>query len=166
MYRNLIIYFLFLFTKVVVSQNKDQVYAGVIMHIIKYVEWGNNESKLVKIGVVNDPGLVESLNKILKGKNLHFKNIQVNKLEDVNVIDDINVLFLEKRSTKLCAKISNQACDKKILVITDMKASGVSCPSINFTEEQGKLKFEIYMSVVEKCGLMISEQLKKYAILK
>jgi hypothetical protein len=142
------------------------VYAGIILHIIKYVEWGDSKNKLVKIGIVNDAKLVQSLNKILLGKNLQFKNIEVNKLEDVSYIDDINVLFLEKKSANLCSKISNLACDKNMLVITEMKSPGTVCPSINFTEEQGKLKFEIYLAVAEKCGLMISEQLKKYAILK
>ncbi len=166
MFRYFLIFFLFFISQKANSQSKDQVYAGIILHIIKYVEWGESKNKLVKIGVVNDAKLVQSLNKILLGKNLQFKNIEVNKLDDVNSIDDISVLFLEKKSAKLCSKISNLASDKNILVITEMKSPSVVCPSINFTEEQGKLKFEIYMAVAEKCGLMISEQLKKYAIIK
>lgn len=148
------------------SQSKDQVYAGIIMHIMKYVEWKANKSEVIKIGIVNDAKLVSALNKIVVGKNLHFKNIEVAKLQDVNNVDGLNVLFLAKRSASLCSKVNSVASEKGILVITEMKIPSLVCPSINFIEEQGKLKFEIYMTVINKCGLMVSEQLKKYAVIK
>ncbi|MDZ4664812.1 MAG: YfiR family protein [Bacteroidota bacterium] len=148
------------------SQSKDQVYAGIIMHIMKYVEWKANERKVIKIGIVNDSKLVLALNKIVKGKSIHFKNVEVAKYEDINKIEGVDVLFLAKKSTSLCAKLTSIASEKNILVITEMKQENTSCSSINFIEEQGKLKLEIYMAVADKCGLMISEQLKKFATLK
>lgn len=166
MKRLIIIAFLFLSCFHSFSQSKDQVYAGIIIHIMKYVEWKTNDNKSIKIGIVNDSKLVGALNKIVKGKNIHFKNVEVAKLEDISKIEGVDVLFLSKKSSNLCSKVSSTACDQNILVITEMKASNLICPSINFIEEQGKLKFEIYTSVTDKCGLMVSEQLKKYAIIK
>lgn len=148
------------------AQSKDQVYAGIIMHITKYVEWGSGEATVVKIGVVNNAKLVDALNQIVKEKNVNFKNVEVSKKSDVTNIDDIDILFLTKKSSSLCSKISTKAEEEKILVITEMKSASMICPAINFIEENGKLKFELYTKIAENCGLMVSEQLKKFAVLK
>lgn len=148
------------------SQSKDQVYAGIIMHITKYVEWEGNQTTVIKIGIVNNAKLVDALNKIVKGNNLNFKNVEVSKKSDVNDIDDLDILFLTKKSAGLCNKISPKAAEKNILVITEMKSASMICPSINLFEDKGKLKFELYTKIIDNCGLMVSEQLKKYAVLK
>lgn len=148
------------------SQSKDEVYAGILLHIIKYVEWDDANLKTIKIGIVNEPKLVEALNTIVKQKNIQFKNIGITKLTGVDSTADLNLLFLAKKHTHLCSKIFPYACQKKLLVITEMKRNESVCPAINFFEVNGKLKFELYMAVVEKCGILVSDQLKKFAILR
>lgn len=148
------------------AQSKDQVYAGIIMHITKYVEWGSGKATVIRIGVVNNVKLVDALNEIVKEKNINFKNVEVSRRSDVDNIEDIDILFLTKKSSGLCSKISAKAEAEKILVITEMKSASMICPTINFIEENGKLKFELYTKIADNCGLMVSEQLKKYAVLK
>lgn len=149
-----------------ISQSKDEVYAGILLHVIKYVEWADVNPKVIKIGIVNNPKLVDALNKIVEKKNIRFKNVGVTKLTGVDSTGDLNVIFLAKKQANLCSRVNAVACKKKILVITEMKNRELVCPSINFFEENGKIKFELYVSVVDKCGLLISDQLKKFAILK
>ena len=55
---------------------------------------------------------------------------------------------------------------KDILVISEKKSKGEEGAAINFVEVQGKLRFELYQKVLAATDLKISEQLKRYAILK
>lgn len=166
MQRLLFIIILTVVSQTGIAQSKAEVYAGVLLHVVKYVEWTGSNSKSINIGIVNDPKLVDALNTIVKKKNIQFRNIGITKLNVVDTTGDLNVLFLAKKQAYLCARVNSFACNKKILVITEMKAKELVCPSINFFEDQGKLKFEIYTSVMDKCGLQVSDQLKRFAILK
>ena len=166
MQRLLIILILSVVSQTGIAQSKAEVYAGVLLHVVKYVEWTGSQTKVINIGIVNDPKLVDALNTLVKKKNIQFKNIGITKLNGVDTIGDLNVVFLAKKQANLCTRINSFACAKKILVITEMKAKELVCPSINFFEEQGKLKFEIYTSVMDKCGFLVSDQLKRFAVLR
>ena len=52
------------------------------------------------------------------------------------------------------------------LLISEQKQDHHTGVSINFIEVQGRLRFELYVHVVEKANLRISEQLKRYAVVK
>jgi len=166
MQRLLFIFIFFVVSQTAIAQSKAEVYAGVLLHVIKYIEWTGSPTNIINIGIVNDPKLVDALNTIVKKKNIQFKNIGVTKLTGVDSTEGLSVLFLAKKNAHLCTRINSFACSKKILVITEMKAKELLCPSINFFEDQGKLKFEIYTSVIDKCGLLVSDQLKRFAVLK
>ncbi|MCU0359541.1 MAG: YfiR family protein [Bacteroidia bacterium] len=166
MQRLLFIFILTAISQKGIAQSKAEVYAGVLLHVVKYVEWTGSQNNVINIGIVNDPKLVDALNTIVKKKNIQFKNIGITQLNGVDTTGGLNVVFLAKKHTNLCSKINSFACTKKILVITEMKAKEFVCPSINFFEDQGKLKFEIYTSVINKCGFLVSDQLKRFAVLK
>ena len=75
------------------SQSKEQVYAGVIFHIMKYVEWPEVGNTMT-VGVLNDNQLTAALNKVAAGKKIVFKNIEVVKFSDLSKLKNTNVLFL------------------------------------------------------------------------
>ena len=80
------------------SQSKEQVYAGIILHIMKYVEWPESKASVMTVGVVNDAQLTTALNKAAAGKKIHFKDVEVVKYEAVSNLKDCEILFLRKKS--------------------------------------------------------------------
>jgi len=148
-------------------QSKEQVYAGVIFHIMKYVEWPSQGAmNTMSVGVLNDNQLTVALNKVAEGKRVIFKNIEVVKFSDLANLKNTNILFVPQKMTADLGEIINNVSTKEILVISEKKTKEQMGASINFIEEGGKMRFEVYVEVFAKTDLKMSEQLKKYAIIK
>ncbi len=131
-----------------------------------YVEWPSYANEGMTVGIVNNASLSNALNKSSAGKKIHFKAVSVLKLSDVKNIDGCDVLFLPRKSTTLAAQLTEQASKHHILVITEDKSDAVKGAGVNFKEEKGKLRFELYMTALSEARLKVSEQLKRFAIVK
>ena len=147
------------------SQSKEQVYAGVIFHIMKYVEWPEAGNTMT-VGVLNDNQLTAALNKVAAGKKIVFKNIEVVKFSDLSKLKNTNVLFVPQKMTSDLGDIANSVDASEVLVISEKKKEDQDGASINFIEQSGKLRFEVYEEVFTRTDLKMSEQLKKFAIIK
>lgn len=133
---------------------------------MKYVEWPAYEQKMT-IGIVNNPQLVRSLQKAALGKKVHFKNVEVSKLEDVNKMVDSDVLFFSKSALKkISSEIINQSQKKGILIISEAATPSTKGQCINFTQVEGRLKLELYTKAIDDSGFKVSSQLKKIALVK
>ncbi|MBL4656627.1 MAG: YfiR family protein [Flavobacteriales bacterium] len=149
------------------SQSKEQVYAGIIFHIMKYVEWpGNAEMSNMTVGVLNDNQLTAALNKVAQGKRIVFKDIQIVKFAELTALKNTNILFIPQKMTSDLGKIMDNVNTKEILVISEKKKKEHNGASINFVEQGGRMRFEVYEAVFAQTALKMSEQLKKYAIIK
>ena len=149
------------------SQSKEQVYSGVIFHIMKYVEWpADGDATTMSVGVLNDNQLTVALNKVAAGKKIVFRNIEVVKFSDLSKLKNTNVLFVPQKMTGDLGDIANNVDASEILVISEKKKEGQDGASINFIEQSGKLRFEVYEEVFTRTDLKMSEQLKKFAIIK
>ena len=149
------------------AQSKEQVYAGIIFHIMKYVEWPQEaDIASMSVGVLNDNQLTAALNKVAEGKRIVFKNIEIVKFTELAGLKNTNILFVPQKMTSNLGDIMNNVNTKEILVISEKKDKNQTGASINFIEVGGKMKFEVYESELAKTELKMSEQLKKYAILK
>ncbi len=163
----LIVLILLISLKSAFSQSKEQVYAGIIFHIMKYVEWPNQTGlSEMSVGVLNDNQLTAALNKVAEGKRIVFKNIEIVKFADLANLKNTNVLFLPKKMTSSLGDIVKHVNTKEILVISEKKTDTQVGAAINFVEEQGKMRFELYLNILAQTDLKVSEQLKRYAIIK
>ena len=156
-----------LISKTSSAQSKEQVYAGIIFHIMKYVEWPQMQSlPNMTVGVLNDNQLTAALNKCAQGKKISFKDVKILKFSELASLVDCNVLFIPKHMTENLSKIVQYIDPKNILVISEKKKESQVGSKINFVEVQGKLKFELYLDMLSKSDLKVSEQLRRYAIIK
>lgn len=148
------------------AQSKEQVYAGIILHIMKYVEWPTYGPEMT-VGIVNDPLLTKVLQNVCAGKKIHFKMVDIQKLEDLTAPRTEDVIFFPKKALEtLNTDIVDQAIKKGILVITEQKDDPNVSSAINFVEIGGDLQIELYETYIDRCGLKVSEQLKRLAVIK
>jgi hypothetical protein len=146
------------------AQSQEQVYAGVILHIMKYVEWPAYKSKMT-VGVVNNPSLVRALQKASVGKKVHFKNVLVTVISDLPTGEKMDVLFFSKKVSKGLS-IESLKGTNGTLIITEQHTQINGSVSFNFIQKNGSLQFELYNDALAGNGFKVSDQLKKLAILK
>jgi len=133
---------------------------------MKYVEWPDYGEEMT-VGVVNDPELVRALEQASKGKKIHYKNVSIQKVDDINKVEKVDVLFFSKKAHRdLSPNVTSKAEKQKILVITEEKSAEMQGVAINFYEEKGHMMFELYESNTTKSGIKVSDQLRKLAVIK
>ena len=147
------------------SQSQEQVYAGVILHIMKYVEWPEYDEDM-SIGVVNSPALVRALQKASAGKKVHFKNVTVVRFDDISALKDVDVLFFTKKVLNELPAGLEKTAGANVLVITEEDSKMSKGVAVNFVQVNGRLQFELYDQAISSQGFKVSDQLKKLAILK
>lgn len=145
-------------------QSQEQVDAGVILHIMKYVEWPAYKSQMT-VGVVNNASLVRAVQKACFGKNIHFKNGQGSAFIYVAAGSKMDVLFFSKKVSKNIS-IERFRETKGTLIVTEEYPKINSAVSVNFIQKNGSLQFELYNSALKNNGFKVSGQLKKLAFLK
>lgn len=147
------------------AQSQEQVYAGVILHIMKYVEWPAYEQSMT-VGIVNNPSLVKALQRASSGKQVHYKNVDVKTVGDLSNMKNVDVLFFPKKALRSLSTEVVRKAGQHVLVITDQSTHVGKEVSINFVQMDGSLKFELYADALAQQKLKVSSQLKKYAIEK
>ncbi len=148
------------------SQSREQVYSGMILHIMKYVEWPAYKNDKMTIGIMDDPKLVASMNKKAVGKQVHFKNISVLKLTDAASLATLDLLFVPKRSHKLLPKASAAAAKSKVLIVSEGGSITLQGVAFSFEQKQGRLQLELSQGKLDKYGFKVSQQLKRFAVVK
>ena len=144
------------------SQDRDQVYAGVIFHVIKYLAWPSYHKDYIKVGVVEDVRLTRMLNKVFKGKKVHFKALKAEDCMNFNDLSDYHVMFFSKKGASLISKI----VDNHVLTISELNEKMTANSVFNIIENKGKIELELYMKNLSKMNFQVSEQLKKIASIR
>lgn len=145
------------------AQSREQVYAGLVLHIMKYIEWPSYPEAQMTVGIINDQQLVDRLNALAKGRKVHFRSVSVKKLKDASSLGDIDVLFVPARSIGMLPKVTAKAASDNILVIAEKRSGPVKGVAISFEENKGKLEMNLYEGEIERARFKVSEQLKRVA---
>ena len=117
------------------AQSREQVYSGMILHIMKYVEWPAYKNEKMVVGIINDPKLVASMNKKAVGRMVHFKNVSVLKLTDTQSLSKLDVLFVPKKSQKFLPAASEASVKSKVLIISEGGSINLKGVPITLFEE-------------------------------
>jgi len=145
------------------SPQKKQ--ALFIYNFFKYVEWSNyDELKSFNVGVIGDEkGLVyNELVKIAKTEKAKGLPITIKRLNNLNKLDNIQLLYFDKSASLKFDKIYNAINDKHILLVSKGYPYGKSM--INFIMDGDKVQYELSEQKLEAAGLKASKVLTLVAV--
>ena len=149
------------------AQNKDKVYAALVMNFARNVEWPRDKTTGdFVIGVVNHPTLASQLKSVAAQlKNIHDQPIVIKEFASTSVATTCHILFISAAETRssfsnLLTKLGNTPT----LLITEKEGLAEKGSCINFLVIDEKLKFEFNMSSMEKRGLKPSADLVRFGI--
>ena len=161
------------------SSNKEyKVKAAFIYNFAKYVTWPESsfetqESKLV-IGVVGKNPFGTALDKTLKGKKIHNREIQIKYFKKPQDITKTHILFVSNTEKGNVSKIASKVQGNSTLTISDMKnlinRSNFCIFSfinnkgmLGFIKEKNRVRFQIDLKAIRKENLKVSAKLLKLA---
>ena len=136
-----------------------------IYNFFKYVEWSNfDELKSFNVGVIGDEKnlVYDELVIIAKTEKAKKLPIKVKRLNNLNQLDDIQLLYFDKAASLKFDAIYTAIANKHILLVSKGYPYGKSM--INFIMDEDKVQYELSETKCEEAGLKANKILTLVAV--
>ena len=148
------------------TQHEYELKAGVLYHIIEYVEWpkgsAGGEQPPIQIGLLGDIPFPEAL-EVLDGKTVQGRKLVVKRLADRSAAADCQVLFIGASERPRVAEITTALKDRPVLTVSEVEGFAEHGGMVNLVAGQNRIVMEINREVARRARLGISSQLLKLA---
>jgi hypothetical protein len=148
------------------TQREYELKAGVLYHIIEYVEWPNDSlptnPPAIQIGLLGQIPFAEAI-EVLEGKTIQGRKLVVKRLAGANESAACHVLFIgaseKPRIPEIVAGIKNQP----ILTVSEVDGFAEQGGMVNLVAGQNRIVMEINREAAGQARLSMSAQLLKLA---
>ena len=147
-----------------VPARRESVVAAYLHKLPGFVEWpaqsfGTAASPIV-VGVSGAPSVLEELARIAKGRLVLGRPVVAQAVDAVaEVPPDLHVLFIGAEASRIARPLVEAARTRHALIVTDLPDGQEMGAAIEFVQVGGRLRFEIFLQAVRRCGLKLSSPL-------
>lgn len=143
-----------------------RIHCIYIYNFTKYIQWPSDYGKgEFTIGIVGETGLADELKKMADVKTVNGRKILVKRYKNVNEVDKVCPMLILPVQSSDFLSAALRTCNKNTLIITQKAGLAKTGSPINFVSLDGKPKFEMNTTVLDKTDLKVLTQLKSIAIL-
>jgi hypothetical protein len=144
-----------------------QVKSALVYNFIKFVDWPASRfaeaNSPIVIGVAGSSELRDELEGMVRGRRLYGRELSIVTIDGPEAAKSTHILFISRVEGKGLDELLGAVRGSAILTLGETREFAKRGGMIWFVPEQGKLRFEINIQVVEESGLRISAQLQKLA---
>ena len=148
------------------TQHEYELKAGVLYHIIEYVEWpaGSlpDNQPVIQIGLLGQIPFPEAL-EVLDGKTIQGHKLVVKRLTDLSAAADCQVLFIGASEKSRLSEIMAEVKSRPILTVGEVESFAERGGVVNLVSGQNRIVMEINREAAGRARLSISSQLLKLA---
>ncbi len=148
------------------QKDNYRVYAGLLYHFTKYVEWPTNkQAGDFVIGVYGDREMLEATQMLMKNRSVSNQKITVKRITNDEDFAKCHIIFVERSFSHKFRNIYSHVKTGNVLLITEGYDLAKKGAGINFVIQDDRLKFEMNKTAIEGAGLKVSNELLKLSIL-
>jgi hypothetical protein len=148
------------------TQHEYEVKAGVLYHIIEYVEWPaesrTNSPSAIQIGLLGQIPFAEAL-EVLDGKTIQGRKVIVKRLSTVEEAANCQVVFIGASEKPKLPEIIGELKHQPILTVSEVEGFAERGGMINLIAGPNRIVMEINREVASQARLGISSHLLKLA---
>jgi uncharacterized protein DUF4154 len=148
------------------TQHEYELKAGVLYHIIEYVEWPkgalSNNPPAIEIGLIGQIPFADAI-EVLSGKTVQGRELIVKRISDPQAAAKCQVLFIGASEKPRVAEIVAQIKDRPILTVGEIEGFAEQGGMVNLIAGPNRIVMEINRDVANKARLSMSSQLLKLA---
>ena len=133
-----------------------------IYNFIKYAEWPSS-TKVIKIGVVNNPEAEANLAEMAKVKSNSTLAIEVVNSKSEADLSKCHIVFVPSNSTYMAPKLIETFNAQPILVVTEDADLTKKGACVSFKVVDNKLRFQINEDAIKTSGLKLSSAITSLA---
>jgi len=145
------------------SSTEYQVKAAYLFNFLKFVEWpddpgGDPHAKWV-IGFVGDTPIGDELTRLVEGKNVLGRELQVKKFQAADNLRACNILFISESEKKRLPPILAELRGSSVLTVADMDNFIGGGGMIQFMVEDARVRVAIDVGATSRAHLKVSSKL-------
>lgn len=147
------------------THSADNVKAAYLFHFSGYVEWpAQAPSNTITIGVIGNAEVAADLKRILPGRTIQERSLQVRELAATDDLGGIQILYVGREHTASLPALAEKAKDQHMLLVSDTNAGLDQGAAINFVTASRRVRFEISLRAAEEAGIKLSSRLLSAAV--
>jgi len=145
------------------SATEYQVKAAYLFNFIKFVEWpdatpAEAQSKWT-IGVVGNSPIAEELSKLVEGKNILGRELQVKTFQATDNLRACNILFISESEKKHLPAILAGLRGSSVMTVADMEHFIDAGGMVQFVVEDARVRISIDVGATGRARLKVSSKL-------
>jgi hypothetical protein len=149
-----------------VSYSVESVKAAFLYRFLEYVDWppGAREEGPLTIAVFGDDDLAAELQRNVRGRLAHGREIRARAVTSMQEGFDAHVLFVAARRKNRLGVLRETHEREPVLIVTEGDGTLASGSVINFIVVDGNVRFEVSLPAAEQRGLKLSSRLLSVAL--
>lgn len=142
------------------------VKAAYLVHFLGYVEWASVKPQpdALTIGVIGDREIAAELQRILPGRSVAGRSLRVRQLGANDDFSGVNILYVGSSQSASLPAHAARARQQHILLVSDTELGLEKGATINFVNQDRRIRFEISLRAAEETGIKLSSRLLSAAI--
>jgi hypothetical protein len=145
------------------SPTEYQVKAAYLFNFLKFVEWPEDPAadphgKWV-IGFVGDTPIADELPRLVEGKNVLGRDLQVKKFEATDNLRGCNILFISTSEKKRLPSIFAALRGSSVLTVADMDNFIATGGMIQLVVQDARVQVTIDVGATGRARLLVSSKL-------
>ncbi len=145
------------------SATEYQVKAAYLFNFIRFVEWpdatpAEAQSKWT-IGVVGNSPIDEELSKLVEGKNILGRELQVKTFQGTDNLRACNILFISESEKKHLPTILAGLRGSSVMTVADMEHFIDAGGMVQFVVEDARVRISIDVGATGRARLKVSSKL-------
>ena len=148
------------------TQREYELKAGVLYHILEYVEWPkdvrSNGPPAIQIGLLGQIPFPEAL-EVLNGKLVQGREVVVKRLADSQAAASCQVIFISASEKPRISEIMADVKDRPVLTVSEIDGFAENGGMVNLMAGPNRIVMEINRDVTSRAKLSMSSQLLKLA---
>jgi hypothetical protein len=140
-----------------------QVKAAYLFNFLKFVEWpeepGADPHGKWVIGFVGDSPIGDELARIVEGKNVLGRELQVKKMQAADNLRGCNILFISESEKKRVPALLTALRGSSVLTVADMGNFIEAGGMVQFQMEDARVRLSIDVGATERARLKVSSKL-------
>jgi hypothetical protein len=149
------------------TTSESELKAAFVYNFAKFVTWPQgsrgNTDKPFAIGVLGDPELGRTLQRLLEGKNLGGRSLAVMTFVSIDELRATDVLFIHSDQKKTLEAVLQVIAGLPVLTVGDAENFAELGGVVQLVREDRRMRFDINVAAAEQAGLRIQSQLLKLA---
>jgi hypothetical protein len=143
-----------------------RVKAAFVFNFARYVEWPDtafaDERSPYVIGVYGRSDLAEAIEETLRGKAVHGRSVTVRRFSRAEPVGQpLHLLVVARGEPVDLRTLASATPGSPVLTVGDSEGFCQRGGAIDFYLEDGKVRFEMNLDVIEHLGLRVSSSLMR-----